>query len=177
MVGIKKTQPWDMIGAYPICRSCGSENITRNAQASWSMSQQHWQLKTVSDDFACVNCGENTAPGWLLNEGFRRHCIQKLNDSVRQGKTSDATVVVTKGVQAEGEVFVLAAIQAMALFDDFTEDNDPYGEHDFGSFEIDGQKLFFKFDYYDPDLEGHSHDAADPVCTIRVLTLMLPSEY
>jgi hypothetical protein len=34
-------------------------------------------------------------------------------------------------------------------FVDFTEDNDPYGEHDFGSFTVSGVKIFWKIDYYD----------------------------
>ena len=31
-----------------------------------------------------------------------------------------------------------AAIRKVVDFDDFNEDNDPYGEHDFGSFELAG---------------------------------------
>ena len=41
------------------------------------------------------------------------------------------------------------AIELTRTFDEFTSDNDPHEEHDFGSFEIDGQKFFFKHDYYD----------------------------
>jgi len=62
-------------------------------------------------------------------------------------------------------------------FSDFTDDNDPWGEHDFGSFEHDGQKFFFKLDYYDNNLEFGSEDPSDPVQTTRVLTVMLAEEY
>jgi Protein of unknown function (DUF3768) len=59
----------------------------------------------------------------------------------------------------------------------FIEDNDPHGEHDFGSFEIEGRKLFFKIDYYDKDMRFGSEDPSDPSKTARVLTLMLAEEY
>jgi Protein of unknown function (DUF3768) len=29
----------------------------------------------------------------------------------------------------------------------------PGGEHDFGAFEVDGQRVFFKFDYYNRDMK------------------------
>jgi len=34
-------------------------------------------------------------------------------------------------------------------FDNFNADNDPHGEHDFGSFELEGEKLFWKIDLYE----------------------------
>lgn len=66
----------------------------------------------------------------------------------------------------------------MRSFNAFTPDNDPYGEHDFGSIIIDGQKLLWKIDYFDrsdPDLA--SPDASDASMTERVLTIMLAGEY
>jgi hypothetical protein len=62
-------------------------------------------------------------------------------------------------------------------FDSFSADNDPYGEHDFGSLRFAGQTVFWKFDYYDVDLQMASPDAADPTVTIRMLTIMLGDEY
>jgi len=55
--------------------------------------------------------------------------------------------------------------------------NDPWGEHDFGAIDLEGQKLFWKIDPYDLDLQAHSQNAANPAVTHRVLTLMLASEY
>ena len=42
------------------------------------------------------------------------------------------------------------AIRTVATFDASSGDNDPHGEHDFGSFDLAGHKFFFKLDYYDP---------------------------
>ena len=68
-------------------------------------------------------------------------------------------------------------LTAVRQFSDFTEDNDPHKEHDFGAFEVDGERFFWKIDYYDLKLEGGSENPADPSLTTRVLTIMLASEY
>ena len=68
-------------------------------------------------------------------------------------------------------------IRRVATFSDFTEDNDPHGEHDFGSFTLSGRKFFWKIDYYDANMEFGSEDPADPSKTTRVLTIMLANEY
>jgi hypothetical protein len=52
-----------------------------------------------------------------------------------------------------------------------------YEEHDFGSFEVEGETIFFKIDYYDRTLTHHSPDPADPAVTERVITIMLADEY
>jgi len=67
-------------------------------------------------------------------------------------------------------------------FDSFTSDNDPYGEHNFGSFEHEGKKIFWKIDYYDRASFGigrdmGSDDPSDAAKTLRVLTVMLADEY
>ena len=69
---------------------------------------------------------------------------------------------------------VLLAVQS---FSNFAKENDPYGEHVFGNFEIEGETYFFKVDYYSPDMEGGSEDSADPSVTTRVLTIMCADEY
>jgi len=71
----------------------------------------------------------------------------------------------------------LGLIQKVRDFAEFTPDNDPHGEHDFGSFEHDGRRLFWKIDYYSPDMQGGSEDPSDPDETQRVLTIMFAEEY
>ena len=107
--------------------------------------------------------------------------IAAQNDLFRNslGSTSllNGMVIATAGVVARGERFHAEAMQAVAGFSVFTEDNDPHGERDFGAFEIDGVRLFWKIDLYDPDLRYGSEDPANPKATHRVLTVMLASEY
>ena len=103
--------------------------------------------------------------------------IRRLNDALRKGETDDGVILVTQGVQAGGPAFQDEALSAIRAFDAFTNDNDPYGEHDFAALDVDGERLFFKIDYYDLTLTGGSADPADPSVTRRVLTIMLASEY
>ena len=83
----------------------------------------------------------------------------------------------TDGVHENGQAFVQGVLHTVRDFDAFTADNDPYGEHDFGAFDYEGERLFFKIDYFDLALEGLSLDPTDPMVTHRVLTVMLASEY
>jgi len=176
-MGTKKQPLWDMVGAYPVCRGCGSRKVVRDAWAEWSMASRDWQLKSIFDNFTCDNCGDQAPPDWKIDDAFRQARIRRLNDLLRHGEAERASIVVTAGVQSEGDAFVQKALRAVAAFDTFGDGNDPHGEHDFGTFELDGQKLYFKIDYFDPDLKWHSADAANPACTHRVLTVMLASEY
>ena len=97
--------------------------------------------------------------------------IAAINDKHRQNMEG---CTVTRGVAAMGEdankIFV-----RVRDFAEFNEDNDPYGEHDFGSFKIRRQKIFWKIDYYDEDLK-HWCDPLDSRCK-RVVTVMLAEEY
>jgi Protein of unknown function (DUF3768) len=45
---------------------------------------------------------------------------------------------MTAGVQALPVDTVAQAFQRVRTFNEFTKDNDPYGEHDFGSFDLAG---------------------------------------
>jgi hypothetical protein len=102
--------------------------------------------------------------------------IRTLNDRLRQHLTR-GVAVITPGVAALGQEAVDRIVKTIAVFDDFCHANDPYEEHDFGAFEVDGHKLFFKIDYYDSSLTCHSPDPADPAVTKRVITIMLAEEY
>ena len=113
-----------------------------------------------------------------LTDNQSREHIRELNDAFR--KTLDpmlGRVMLTAGVDALPSDVRAMAIRKVATFDDFSADNDPHGEHDFGSFDLAGDKFFWKIDYYDSTLEFGSDDPADPSKTTRVLTLMLAAEY
>jgi hypothetical protein len=117
--------------------------------------------------------------------------IRRLNDLARtRPETVNATWVMTQGVFAlvAGEddtpTAVHAAVarvaqlrNALASFAAFTEGNDPYGEHDFGTVELFDAKLFWKIDYYHPDHDTHAPVPSNIELCRRVLTVMLAEEY
>jgi phage terminase large subunit GpA-like protein len=102
--------------------------------------------------------------------------IRELNDQLRR-EFIGGQIYLTEGVAAISQTERRAVITALREYDDFSPDNDPYGEHDFGAFTVAKQKYFFKISYYDKSLEYGSPDPADPKVTTRVLTLMFASEY
>ncbi len=106
------------------------------------------------------------------------NCVRTLNDALRTAVVSPlGQWVFTRGVHDLGPEFVAQAVGHVRGFDAFTKDNDPYGEHDFGSLNTSGHTVFFKIDYYDQNLEFGSEDPGDPAKCRRVLTVMLASEY
>jgi hypothetical protein len=102
--------------------------------------------------------------------------IRELNDQLRC-KAIGGRIVITRGIQALDADDLRSVLLAVARFDDFSEDNDPWGEHDCATLTVDGHRLIFKIDYYDRDLAYHSPDASDPAVTERVMTVMLAEEY
>jgi hypothetical protein len=102
--------------------------------------------------------------------------IRNLNDAFRSS-FNGGKVMMTCGVNALPDEERVAVLSAVRTFGPFIQDNDPYGEHDFGSFELDGEKFFWKIDYYDAALKYGSEDPADPAQTTRVLTIMFVEEY
>jgi Protein of unknown function (DUF3768). len=102
--------------------------------------------------------------------------IRALNDRARQSFTG-CRVVITRGVAELGDDTVQAILAQVRSYDHFTPDNDPFEEHDFGSFQYGDVQVFWRWDYYDLDLHMHSPDPADETVTARVLTVMLAEEY
>ena len=139
-------------------------------KAQWGQScpltHQRLVVNAFKDGEAVTACAQNLAAALAiatLNDAFRR--------TMRGGR-----VLVTSGIR-ERWPDAAAILGKVRAFSDFSDDNDPYGEHDFGAFEHEGQKLFWKIDYYAPDMEHGSEDPADPEHTRRVLTVMLAGEW
>ena len=90
-------------------------------------------------------------------------------------------MLVTQGIIALPTADQSAIREKVETFDSFTDDNHPHGEHDFGAFEHDGTRIFSKIDYYDRAFgtgrDMGSEDPSDPKQTLRVLTIMLASDY
>lgn len=71
--------------------------------------------------------------------------IADLNDAFR--KTLGSTlgrVMLTAGVNDLSSDARTGAMQKVARFDAFDRDNDPHGEHDFGSFDLAERRIFFQ---------------------------------
>ena len=100
--------------------------------------------------------------------------IRELNDAFRTGR-GDGHLVVTQGIAARNDVWEI--VQLVRKYNSFDSGNDPHGEHDFGTIEIDGQCIFWKLDLYSKDMSSGSPNPADPSVTTRILTIMLAEEY
>jgi Protein of unknown function (DUF3768) len=102
--------------------------------------------------------------------------LRELIDAFRSS-FSGGKVMMTPGVLELPDCVKADALVKVAMFTAFTTGNDPYGEHDFGFFELVGRTFYWKIDYYDERCESGSEDPADTEKTTRVLTLMLAAEY
>ena len=100
--------------------------------------------------------------------------IRALNDKFRT-QLRGGRLVMTRGIAGRPDARQILA--RVVYFRDFSPDNDPHGEHDFGAFDQAGDKIFWKIDYYDRNLQSGSPDHTDPEATTRVLTIMLAAEY
>ncbi len=86
-------------------------------------------------------------------------------------------VLMTSGIKSLAADTQSQIAEAVQQFTAFTPDNDPHGEHDFGAVTVNGQKVFWKIDYYDLNMEYASEDPVNSSVTKRVLTIMLAEEY
>lgn len=103
--------------------------------------------------------------------------IAQLNDLARKAMGVACRLVQTQGISALPPAEQSAIREKVETFSDFSPGNDPHGERDFGAFEHAGKRIFWKIDYYAPDMQHGSENPADPRQTVRVLTIMLASEY
>lgn len=73
--------------------------------------------------------------------------IAALNDAFRTGERPElGRIMITSGARdavAAWPLGEIALYQKVKGFSEFTEDNDPHDEHDFGAFEHAGEKFFW----------------------------------
>lgn len=112
----------------------------------------------------------------MLASATKTGRIRELNDNLRR-TFAGGQVMLTAGVNALPDRTKAQVLVAVREFNAFDRDNDPHGEHDFGSIEIDDLQVFFKVDYYDEQMQFLSDDPSNPACTRRVMTVMLADEY
>ncbi len=113
----------------------------------------------------------------LGHQGTTARKIAAFNDLCRKAMGITGRLVQTAGICALPSAQQSAIREKVETFKDFSPDNDPHGERDFGAFEHEGERIFWKIDYYDTALTKGSEDPTDPKQTVRVLTIMLASEY
>jgi Protein of unknown function (DUF3768) len=119
--------------------------------------------------------------------------IARLNDLARSAMGVACTAVATVGFRSLSASDQSCVRELIETYDAFDEDNDPHGERDFGCVyqlgdrrwttecprlpDDERERVFWKLDCYDRDLQFGSEDAANPAVTRRVLTIMLADEY
>lgn len=97
---------------------------------------------------------------------------RELNDQLRR-TMPHGQVMLTRAIAALDPSTIASIITAVRDFDNFTPDNDPWGERDFGQVAVNGQTVFWKIDALDMNCEFGSPDPADESQTRRILTLMV----
>ena len=102
--------------------------------------------------------------------------IAALNDALRRHGTG-GRIMMTSGIQALGQAAVNEILAKIRTFNAFTKDNDPYGEHDCALLTVNGNRIMFKIDYYDREMQYASPDPSDATMTFRVMTILLGEEY
>lgn len=110
-----------------------------------------------------------------LNDGMRVRgltCLMayRIEEAQRHGM-----YVMTSEIARHPELRKI--LEKIVAFSEFREDDDPYGEHDFGAIDHDEERIFWKIEYYDPSMVFASADPARPEMTRRVMTIMFASEY
>jgi len=112
--------------------------------------------------------------------------IAELNDQLRArvgipsfGSSVPGRVVFTRGIGALSPEDQITIWFAINQYNDFDEGDNPYGERDFGSIDLENVgKVFWKISYYEDDTcEYGSPSPQDPEQSYRVLTIMLAEEY
>ena len=121
-------------------------------------------------------CFKSTERKNIMENNIDIKKVAELNDSLRKTFTG-GRVTITDGVDALSDDDREQLFNLVKNFDTFTEDNDPYGEHDFGAINFKGEVYFWKIDYYDVDYLYLSPDISDENVTNRVLTIMRGDEY
>lgn len=91
----------------------------------------------------------------------RRNKIAPLHDALRWS-FSDGRIFMTDGLEPAVRAKIRDAVLTFAHF----STDDPYGEHDFGSIEVDGVRAFFEIDYHDQnDPAGHYSSGSKKIGT------------
>ena len=87
----------------------------------------------------------NSGGGLETSEAEKTKKVRELNDRLRQ-TGEGGQVVATQGICALDASIQIDIANKIRTFNEFTSDNDPYKEHDFGMVEVAGIRCFWKID-------------------------------
>ena len=96
--------------------------------------------------------------------------IASLNDSFRQTFEGGRVMLTPSVHDSPYQDIILSAVKAYKF--NGIDGNNPYGENDYGAFEIRGDRYMFKIDYFDSSYETASPDPTDTRVTRRVTTVL-----
>jgi Protein of unknown function (DUF3768) len=119
---------------------------------------------------------ENSGPAKAQEQAVYRAKVRELNDQLRRFGRG-GMIVMTDGIATSDRQTITSIFAAIAAFDAFTEDNDPWGEHDCAILNVAGLNVMYKIDYFDRSRTYHSPNPSDPTVTTRVMTIMQADEY
>lgn len=49
---------------YPVCSTCGSEDVRANADTGWNIDTQEWEIVAIFDSTTCEVCGGECSIEW-----------------------------------------------------------------------------------------------------------------
>ena len=132
--------------------------------------RSHTSVRQALRRFKMFLASEKLAQRYVMTD------IKTLNDNLRKTFIG-GRVVLTQGINVKSPKDIARILAKVRNFNNFTKANDPYNEHDFGSFDYKGEKIYWKIDYYDKSYQYLSENPVNPDITNRVLTVMLAEEY
>ncbi len=108
---------------------------------------------------------------------------EKILSKIPRGFPRRGRIVFAGGLAQEDRSKQIAAAQAATLDNNFTSENDPHGEHDFGAVTVPGSssfkefKIFWKIDYYSSSEMEDGADDPSALQAYRVLSIFYPDDY
>ena len=102
--------------------------------------------------------------------------IAKTNDKLSSQLIPTANFKVQMSPVVANSERLPEVLKGVRSFDEFNQDNDPYGEHDLGIFKVDGISYMFKIDYFDDEFKYGEDPYEKPTCN-RLLFILEASEY
>ena len=166
------------VGAVPVVRGVRLSLGRQRRLGLLEPRQRSLEIEAVFDRGYCHGPAKLRQPfGGQRQKDTASQKVRELNDRFRTTGQGNGSIMITSGIQDLGGEAAVAIVNAVRQFNDFSADNDPWGEHDFGAIEFQEQKIFWKIDAYDPTLTQGSENPANEALTHRVLTIMLASEY